>query len=144
MWVWVPILGKKFQTQLSEMERWWPMQYFVSSGIVGEEIWRTGGKSSGKNVLRNPLHNLLENLLNTWPVITVLIGPILGTKKIKDSLIKVQQIVESLWDTLGVVLQESLSCTLCCSRKKEMKDCKGITVSLAICPISHRDEDLLP
>ena len=43
-----------------------------------------GGKSSGKNVLRNPLHNLLENLLNTRPVLTVFIGLILGTKKIKD------------------------------------------------------------
>ena len=35
-------------------------------------------------MLRNPLHNLPENLLNTRPVLTVLIGLILGTKKIKD------------------------------------------------------------
>ena len=48
-----------------------------------EEL-RTRGKNSGKNVLRNPLHNLLENLLNTRPVLTVFIGLILGTKKIKD------------------------------------------------------------
>ena len=33
---------------------------------------------------RNPLHNLPENLLNTWSVLTVFIGLILGTKKIKD------------------------------------------------------------
>ena len=34
---------------------------------------------------RNPLHNLPENVLNTWPVLTVFIGLILGTKKIRDS-----------------------------------------------------------
>ena len=33
---------------------------------------------------RNPPHSLPENLLNTRPVLTVLIGLILGTKKIKD------------------------------------------------------------
>ena len=75
---------KQFHTQFSEMETWWPAQYFVSSGIVGERNWRTGGKSSGKNVLRNPLHNLPESLLNTWPVLTVFIGLIFGTKMIKD------------------------------------------------------------
>ena len=41
-------------------------------------------KISGKNMPRNPLHNLPENLLNTWSVLTVFIGLILGTKKIKD------------------------------------------------------------
>ena len=84
MWVGVPILGKQFQTQLSEMARWWPGQYFVSSGIDGERSWRKGGKSSGKSLMRNPLYNPLENLLNTWPVLTVFIGLILGTKEIKD------------------------------------------------------------
>ena len=83
MWVWVPILGKRFQAQLLEMERSWPAQYFVSSGIDGERSWRMGGKSSGKNVTRNPLHNLLENLLNTWPVLTVFIGLILGTRRLR-------------------------------------------------------------
>ena len=42
-----------------------------------------GGKSSGKNVPRYPLHSLLENLINTWPVLTVFFGLILGTEKIK-------------------------------------------------------------
>ena len=43
-----------------------------------------GGKSSGKNMLRNPLHNpLLENLLNTQPVLTVFIGLILGTRRLR-------------------------------------------------------------
>ena len=74
---------KWFQAQLSEMERWWPAQYFISSGIDEERSWRMGRESSWKNVLRNPLHNLPENLLNTWPVLTVFIGLILGTKKIK-------------------------------------------------------------
>ena len=83
-WVWVPILDKRFQAQLSEMERWWPAWYYVSSGIDRETGWRMGGKSSGKNVLRNPFHNLPENLLNTWHVLTVFNGLILGTNKIKD------------------------------------------------------------
>ena len=43
-----------------------------------------GGTSSGQNVPKNPLHSLLENLLSTRPVLTVFIGLILGTKKIKD------------------------------------------------------------
>ena len=51
---------------------------------VPGQSWRTGGKSSEKNVPRDPLHSLLENLLNTWPVLTVFIGLILGTEKIKD------------------------------------------------------------
>ena len=33
---------------------------------------------------RNPLHSLPENLLNTLPMLTIFIGLILGTKKIKD------------------------------------------------------------
>ena len=57
---------------------------FCLGSILGERSWRTGGKSSGKNVPRNPLHNLPETLLNTWPMLTVFIGLILGTKKIKD------------------------------------------------------------
>ena len=48
MWVWVPILGKRFQAQLLEMERSWPAQYFVSSGIDGEKSWRTGANTVGK------------------------------------------------------------------------------------------------
>ena len=31
-------------------------------------------------MLRNPLHNLPENLLNTWPMLTIFIGLIPGTK----------------------------------------------------------------
>ena len=52
--------------------------------VLGERSWGTRGKSSGKNVPRDPLHNLPENLLNTWPMLTVFIGLIFGTKKIKD------------------------------------------------------------
>ena len=48
-WIWIPILGKQFQTRLSEMERWWPAQYFVSSGLDGERSWMLGGISSRKN-----------------------------------------------------------------------------------------------
>ena len=33
---------------------------------------------------KESLHNLPETLLNTWPVLTVFIGLILGAKKIKD------------------------------------------------------------
>ena len=51
----------------------------MERGAEGQEE-----KSSGENVPRNPFHNLLENLLNTWPVLTVSIGLILGTKEIKD------------------------------------------------------------
>ena len=79
MWVWVPILGKRFQIQFSEMERWWPAQ-----SNSGERSWRMGGKSSGKNVLRNPFHNMPEKLLNAWPAPTIFIGLILGTKEVKD------------------------------------------------------------
>ena len=66
------------------MGRLWVAQYSVSSEIDGERSWRTRGKSSGKSMLRNPLHNLLENLLNAWPVPTIFIGLILGTKEVKD------------------------------------------------------------
>ena len=83
-WVWVPISGKQFQTQLSERESWWAAQYFVNSGIDGERSWRMGGKSSEKIMPRNPFHNLLEKLLNAWPVPTVFIGLILGTKEVKE------------------------------------------------------------
>ena len=48
MWVWAPILGKWFQAQLSEMKRWCPAQYFISSAIDRERSWRKGGKISGK------------------------------------------------------------------------------------------------
>ena len=48
-----------------------------------ERSWRTGGKSSGKIVQRNPIHNLLEKLLTAWPVPTVFVGLILGTKEMK-------------------------------------------------------------
>ena len=41
-------------------------------------------KKQWGNVPRNPLHNLPENLLNTWLVLTVFIGLIFGTEKIKD------------------------------------------------------------
>ena len=52
------------------MERRWPAQYFVSSGIDEERNWKMRRKSCGKNVLRNPFHNLPENLLNTWPALS--------------------------------------------------------------------------
>ena len=48
MWVWVPILGKQFQTQLFEMERWWSAQYFVNSVTDGDRSWRMGEKAVGK------------------------------------------------------------------------------------------------
>ena len=57
---------------------------FSQAQVPGERSWRKRGKSNGKNVLRNPLHNQPENLLYTWPVLTVFIDLILGTKKIKD------------------------------------------------------------
>ena len=61
-----------------------PEARFWLGSISGERSWRTGGIISGKNVPKNPLHNLPEILLNTWPVLTVFIGLILGAKKIKD------------------------------------------------------------
>ena len=57
---------------------------FGHAQVLGERRWRMGGKSSGKKMPRNPLPNLPENVLNTWPVLTVFIGLIVGTKKIKD------------------------------------------------------------
>ena len=57
---------------------------FGQAQVLGERSWRMGGKGSGQNVPRNPLHNLSENLRNTWSVLTVFIGLILVTKKIKD------------------------------------------------------------
>ena len=54
-------LGKQFQTKLSEIERWWPAQYFVNSGIDGERNWRTGGKSSGKLCWGTPFITCWKN-----------------------------------------------------------------------------------
>ena len=51
----------------------------MERGAEGQEK-----KTVGKNVPRNLLHNLPENLLNTWPMLTVVNGLILGSKKIKD------------------------------------------------------------
>ena len=79
-----PNLGEQFQAQFLEMERWWPAQYFVNSGIDGEKRWRMGGKNNGKNIRRNPFHNLSENSVNTWPVPTIIIGLILRTKEVKE------------------------------------------------------------
>ena len=56
----------------------WP----VSSPGRGELKDRR--KKQWENVPRDPLHNLPENLLNACPALTVLIGLILGTEKIKD------------------------------------------------------------
>ena len=155
MWVWIPILGKQFQTQLSEMERWWPAQYFVNSGLDGERAEGWEEKAVGK--MRNPLYNLLENLLNTWPVPTIFIGLILGTKEIKDRgpspawamATRAQQTVE-LWDTLGSssckgpsIVPTATRLFAGGSRKQEMRDCKAIKILLAICPSSHRAKDLL-
>ena len=144
------------------MEGCWPAQYFVNSGIDGERNWRIKGKSSGKNTPRNPLHNLPENLLNTWPVPTVFIGLILGTKEIKNAHLLGQQLLGhsrwcKLWDTLGsrvalARVPQLHPLPLAClwgwggpvSRKQEMRDYKGIKILLAICPSSHRSKDLLP
>ena len=124
------------------MERWWPAQYFVSSGVDGERNWRMEGKSSGKNVPRNPLHSLLENLLNTWPVLTVFIGLILGTEKSKDRRTPTglappatgaQQIVPLGHTKEQPPQSPSIEPTAHPSvwggsRKQETRDCKGIKI----------------
>ena len=123
------------------MERWWPT--LSNSGIDGERSWRMGGKSSGKNVLRNPLHNLPENLLNTWPVLTVFSGLILGTKKIKERSTPTpwhQQIEEPSGHPGAPTATHLFPGDL---MKQEMRDCKGIKTLSAICPSSHRVEDFL-
>ena len=84
MWVWVPILGKQFQGQLLEIERWWPAQNFANSGTDGERSWKVGRKSSGENVLRNPFHNLVEKLLNAWPLPQFSLAWSLAQKEAKD------------------------------------------------------------
>ena len=112
--------------------------------VPGESSWRTGGKSNGKNLPRNPLHNLLENLLNTWPVLTVFIDLILGTKKIKERRTPTC-LGNSYWGpadrrdfgTHCVVAPARaqlhpvpLACSWGGLRKQEMKDCKGINILL--------------
>ena len=105
---------------------------FGQTQVLGERSWRMGGKSSGKNMPRNPLHNLQENLLNAWPVLTVFIGLILGTKKIKDRRTPTRwatgtKAQQSLWDTLGHPLPlPQITRDL---RKHEMRGCKGIKIS---------------
>ena len=66
--------------------RSWSQTLWVLARLKSQEREAEGQeeKAVGKNMLRNPPHSLLENLLNTWPVLTVFIGLILGTKKIKD------------------------------------------------------------
>ena len=128
------------------MERWWPAQYFVSSGIDGERSWRMEGKSSGKNVPMNPLHNLLENLLNTWPVLTVFIDLILGTEKIKDTrtptgLGNSYQVAPARVPQLHLL---PLACSQGVQGNKKWETVKELRFFSAICPSSHRDEDLLP
>ena len=117
-----------------------------------------GGKSSVKNVPRTPLHNLPENLLNTWPVLTVFFGLILGTKKIKDRRTPTR-LGNSYWGPAdsgafgthwGVAPTESsIALTAAClfaggSRKQGTRDCTASKILLAICPSNHRNEDILP
>ena len=94
---------------------------FGQAQVLGEMSWRMGRKCSGKNMPRNPLHNLLENLLNTWSVLTVFIGLILGTKKIKDRR-TLSSLGNNYWGSAdsavfrthwGVASPESLNCTHC-------------------------------
>ena len=106
-------------------------------------------KKSEKNVLRNPLDNLLEDLLNTWPVITVFIGLILGTKNIKDRRTPTC-FGSSYSDTtdsgaFGTHWTPTATHLLAGGlQKQEMRDCKGIKILLATCPSSHRGEDFYP
>ena len=145
------------------MERWWPAQYFVSSGIDGERSWRMGGKSSGENALRDPLHNLLENLLNAWPVLSFhwpdpwhkedwgqRTLTRLSTLKYTQQLLRRNR-QWNLQNTLGSSPCQSSSMAPTAthlftegSRKQETRDCKGIKILLSICPSSHRGEDFLP
>ena len=103
---------------------------------------------------RNPSHSRSENLLNTWPVFTVFIGLILGTKDRRTPA----GLGNSYWGTAdsgafgtyqGVASPESLNCIHCHlpvhgGFEETMRDCKGIKVLLGRCPSSHRSEDLLP
>ena len=59
-------------------------------------------------MLSNPRHNLTENLPNTWPVLTVFIGLILGTKKIKD-----RRTPTHLGNSYEVAPARVLNCTHC-------------------------------
>ena len=91
-------------------------------------------------------------------MLTVFIGLILGTKKIKDRETPLawvtttggQRIVEPSGPTGEWPLQSpSVSPTAARLfvgglRKQEMRDCKGIKVLLGMCPSNHRGEDLLP
>ena len=85
------------------------------------------------------------------------IGLILDTKKIKDRTpthlgdsYSGPEDSGSFRTCCRLASVESLSCTTatCLSveglRKQEMTDCKYIKILLAICPSSHRSEDLLP
>ena len=125
---------------------------FGQAQVLGEMSWRMGRKCSGKNMPRNPLHNMLENLLNTWSVLTVFIGLILGTKKIKDRR-TLSSLGNNYWGSAdsavfrthwGVALARVPQLhllLLSCSRGvwgNNKWDCKEIKILLDICPSSHR------
>ena len=113
-------------------------------------------------MLRNPLHNLPENLLNTWPVLTVFIGLIPGTKKVKDRRTLTRS-GNSYWgpaDRGAFVTQRSSPCQSSSIAPtaaqlytvrgvggggwlKETRDCKGIKILLGIHPSGHKSENLL-
>ena len=79
-------------------------------------------------------------------MLTVFIGLILGTKKIKDRRTPTcfgQQLLSSSCQSPSVAPTATRLFTGS-SRKQEMRDCKGIKILLAICPSSHRSEDFLP
>ena len=81
-WVWVPTLdkpskttfrnGKMMTCPIKQCHRW------------REELKDGWKRQWEKNMLRNPFHNLPEKLQNAWPVPTIFIGLILGTKEVKD------------------------------------------------------------
>ena len=139
--------------------RSWSQASWVLAGLnLGREELKDRRRKQWKNVPRNPFHNLPENLLNTWPVLTVFISLILGTKKIKDrrtptglgNSYKSTQDSGAFRTHWGVSCSESFNCThyrspVCGGlRKQEMRNWKGIKIFLGICSSSHRTEDILP
>ena len=81
----------------------------LKSNARGAEGWE--GKAVGKTCQGIPFITCGKNLLNTWPVLTVFNGLILGTKKIKDRRTPAglgtgaQQMVKTLGHTKEQTLQ---------------------------------------
>ena len=133
-------------------------QIFCKQWHRWREELKSGRKKRGKNMPRNLLHNPLGNLLNTWPVLTVFIGPILGTKEIKDrrtltcsgnSCTPERSRQWSPRDTVGRNPSQRPSVAPIAahlftggSRKQETSVCKGIKILLTISP-NHRSKDFL-